>query len=206
MSQVEIFMIMYTLLLGLAMAGLLSGVGELLRGRSPPRWGVLVPLASVVLFVTLLGAFVDSYAYARAKSIDMSFRSIAMPALAGVFYYLAAILAVPREQDDWSDLDAYFMARKQVIFGCIAAASVTLIAGVEVPLSLAAGIPIFSNGFYWIGNALVIALQLAPVVARRRPVLIAAMIANLALLAIIYLPGQPISVTMRNIWLMAIGG
>lgn len=203
MTQIEIFMMMYSLLLGLAMAGLLSNVGELLRGRSPPRWGVLVPLGSVVLFITLLGAFADTYAW---KNVEMSLRSMGMPALAGVLYYLAAILSVPREHDGWDDLETYFMARKHLIFGCQLAAYSVLVLGFEVPSRFAQGIPIFSNVFYLIGNGMMMVLLAVPIVARRRSTIIASMIGMLVMLGIIYLNDKPVSVTLRSLWTMATGG
>lgn len=194
MTKVEIFMMLYSLLIGLAMAGLMSGLGELLRGREPPRWGILVPLASAVLFATLLGVFVDAYLF---RDLDLSFRSMGLPAIAGVLYYLAAILMVPREHDGWSDLDAYFMARKPLIFGCQLAALAVLVFGVEVPRALAIGRPIFSDGAYWLGNGTMLVMLAVPIVTRNRLAIITSMIIALLELGIVYLVDQPMADTFR---------
>ncbi|QNM83098.1 hypothetical protein H8M03_01680 [Sphingomonas sabuli] len=203
MTKIEIFMMMYSLLIGLAMAGLMSGIGELLRGREKPQWGVLVPLASAVLFTTLLGAFAEAYSY---RNIGMSFSSMGLPAIAGVLYYLAAILTVPREQDGWNDLDAYFLARKHLIFGSQLAALTVLVFGVEVPRAVSLGRPIFSNGAYWFGNLAMIALLAVPIVTSRRAAIIAAMIGTLVMLCIIYVLDQPMADTFRALLAFFSGG
>ena len=61
MNQFEFFMGFYGLLLGLSVAELLLGFGNLVRAPNQPRWGVLTPLVGLLIFVQLIASFSDAW-------------------------------------------------------------------------------------------------------------------------------------------------
>lgn len=115
MSQFEFFLAFYSLMLGLAVAQLLGGFGNLLRETPAPRLGLILPLLGLQLLLELLSNFV--YAWHKFDSIPITLPGLVLPTLIGIAYYLAATIATPANLGDWKTLDDYFDGRRRWIVG-----------------------------------------------------------------------------------------
>ena len=124
MSQFEFFWAFYGLLLGLAVAELLSGFAALLRESAPPRLGVVTPLLGLQILVEMLANYVDAWGMSRAGGVSIA--EFAIPTLIGLLYYVAAVIIVPRQLSDWASLDDYFDKRRKWIVGTLLLANATV--------------------------------------------------------------------------------
>lgn len=124
MSQFEFFWAFYGLLLGLAVAELLSGFAALLRESVPPRLGVVTPLLGLQILVEMLANYVDAWGMARGAGVSLA--EFAIPTFIGLLYYVAAVIIVPRQLSDWGSLDDYFDKRRKWIVGTLLLANATV--------------------------------------------------------------------------------
>lgn len=124
MSQSEFFLAFYGLLLGLAVAELLSGFAALLRESAPPRLGVVTPLLGLLILLEMLANFVDAWGMARGLGVSLA--EFVVPTFIGLLYYVAAVIIVPRQLSDWGSLDDYFDKRRKWIVGTLLLANATV--------------------------------------------------------------------------------
>ncbi len=122
MSQFEFFLAFYSLMLGLGVAQLLNGFGNLLRETPIPRLGLIMPLLGLQLLLELLSNFV--YAWHKFDSIPITLPGLFLPTLIGVVYYLAATIITPANLSEWRTLDDYFDRRRRWIVGLMLAANI----------------------------------------------------------------------------------
>lgn len=195
MTQFEFFMAFYGLLLGLALAELLSGFGKLLRQRVRPDWGILTPLAGVVVFVSIVTAFSD--AWSSMQNVSISFRSFMAPIGIGISLFLGALMVVPQDVAEWGSLDIYFRARRRFIFGPLIAYSLILDFALELPKSLPKGGP---SAVYIVVNSIILVLLTIPAVARRTSTIVSSMIAFLALMVLIYFSGETVQQQFESLF------
>lgn len=124
MNQFEFFWAFYGLLLGLAVAELLSGFAALLRESAPPRLGVVTPLLGLQILVEMLANYVDAWGMDRGAGVSLA--AFAIPTFIGLLYYVAAVIIVPRHLADWASLDDYFDKRRKWIVGTLLLANATV--------------------------------------------------------------------------------
>ncbi|MES2442774.1 MAG: hypothetical protein V4574_08075 [Pseudomonadota bacterium] len=124
MTPFEFFMTFYGLLLGLATAELFGGFASILRERTPPRLGIILPLVGVIALIEIMATFLDAWMSLRGIAINMP--QFAVPMLVGLVYYVLAVVMVPRHLDDWPDLDSYFDHRRPWLAGLLLAANLLL--------------------------------------------------------------------------------
>jgi hypothetical protein len=129
MSNFELFMSFFGLLLGLAVAELMSGFANLARAKDRPKIGVITPVLGVVIFLSIMVSLLD--AFRKLQDVPISLIGFALPTLIGIAYFVAAIAAVPRDQGSWESLDDYFFERRTWTAGMLLAASV-LTLGIEL--------------------------------------------------------------------------
>jgi hypothetical protein len=164
MSQFEFFMTFYGLLLGLAVAELLSGFGNLLRARAQPCWGILTPLLGLCIFINIVACFADAWRGMTDVTID--FRGVTVPSLIGVALFTSALMAVPKDIEEWPSLDDYFMARRRFTVGGLLVPMLLSIFPLELFRVMATPIP--AQIAYWIINAALVGLMLVALLARSR--------------------------------------
>lgn len=117
LTQFEFFWAFYGLLLGLAVAELLSGFASLLRESAPPRLGLVTPLLGAQILVEMLATYVD--AWRSFQGLGVSLADFALPTLIGLLYFVAAVIIIPRRLSDWGSLDDYFDKRRKWIVGTL---------------------------------------------------------------------------------------
>ncbi|MEG3181989.1 hypothetical protein [Sphingomonas sp. LT1P40] len=184
MSQFEFFMAFYGLLLGLAVAELLGGFANLLRERAQPKWGVLLPLVALLILVEISATFIDTWV--KLQGININLVEFGLPALIGIFYFIAAVIAFPRHLEDWPSLTDYFLARRYWIVGLLIAANLGHFI-TEIPFvqkAAAEGNPGLIG--YILRNLLLFATYIVLMVSRRVAVSIAALAVLLGFFAYIY--------------------
>ena len=120
MDQFSFFFAFYGLILGLAVAELLSGFAGMVRGHALKRLDAQTALAALLTFVLIVATWVDTFSMDRA--ITLSFSDLWPPILLATFYYLAAAVIFPRDPRQFSHLRAYFAARRKFIVGMLFAA------------------------------------------------------------------------------------
>ena len=181
MDKFEFFFTFYGLLLGLALAELLTGFGNLLREKARPRWGTLTPLVGLIILIEISATFID--AWNKLQQIELALAHLAVPMLIGIVYFVAAVMAVPRHLEDWPNLDDYFFARRRWIVGLLITANL-LHAVTELPfLAQASGHQLLH---YVLANAYLIGAYVTLLVTRRRWLSIAAGAAVLLFFGVVH--------------------
>jgi hypothetical protein len=185
MTQFEFFMAFYGLLLGLALAELLLGFANILRHRQRPELGLLTPLLGLLVFLQLMAVFID--AWTRLQGIAIQIDSLALPTGIGVLLFFVSVIVVPRDPEDWRDLDEYFMANRRWAFGLLIAANV-LVLGYEAPF-----VRVLIEGGRWLHFAYYIAINIlafgsltGAMLLRPRPAVIACLVVQIALFVYVF--------------------
>jgi hypothetical protein len=129
MSNFELFMSFFGLLLGLAVAELMSGFANLARARDRPKIGVITPVLGLFIFLSIMVSLLD--AFRKLQDVPVSLIGFALPTLIGLAHFVAAVAAVPRELGSWESLDDYYFARRTWTAGMLLAATVLTI-GIEL--------------------------------------------------------------------------
>lgn len=124
MTQFEYFLAFFSLMLGLGVAQLLTGYGNLLRETPTPRLGLILPLVGAQLLLELISNFV--YAWEKFDNIPVTLPGLILPTLIGVAYFLAATIATPANPSEWKSLDDYFDQRQRWIVGLLLLANVLI--------------------------------------------------------------------------------
>jgi hypothetical protein len=126
MDEFEFFFAFYGLLLGLAVAELLNGVGGVVRARRVRKVGSRTALMAVFTLMALVATWLD--AWRSLREVRLAFSDLALPLGIGAIYYLAAVIVFPKDVEAWETLDAYYDERKRYVAGLLLAAEVLLTA------------------------------------------------------------------------------
>lgn len=174
MSQFEFFMSFYSLLLGLAVAELMTGFGNLIRGHRQPAWGVLTPLLGIDLFISIIISFTD--AWEKLQHVSLGFSGVAAPSLIGVSFFVASILATPRQVESWPSLDDYYRARGRLAIGALIVVELLTIVFLELATGRVAGYSHAGQVAYALINIVLVGILLVAALARSRRVIAGALI------------------------------
>ncbi len=113
MDQFEFFFTFYGLVLGLAAAEILSGLGGIVRERKILHIGPQTALTAIVLMVMICITWIDAWTTLR----DVDIRAGALAASLGIAgcYYLCAVIIFPKDVAEWTSFDSYFAQRKTYV-------------------------------------------------------------------------------------------
>jgi len=117
MSVFEYVFSLYSLLLGLALAHLLSGLAKVVEARHEVRLGWPTALLSLQMMLTL-AIFWEIAWRARDAVPDNSAALFASLIICGLLYFGAALI-IPSDAVERQDLDAHFFKEKGTVLGCI---------------------------------------------------------------------------------------
>ena len=120
MDRFSFFFGFYGLILGLAVAELLNGLGSLARAGQMRRLGWQTGLLTLFILLVVCATWIDAWDSLRGVTLD--FAGLWAPVLIAVSYYLAATVVFPKNPSDWESLDDYFAKRKQFVFAMMLAA------------------------------------------------------------------------------------
>ena len=164
----------YSLLLGLAVAELMSGFGNLIRAHRQPEWGLLTPLLGIDLFVSIIISFTD--AWEKLQRVTLGFSGIAVPSLIGVSFFVASVLVTPRQVENWPSLDVYYRGRGRLAVASLIVVNLLTIIFLELVTGRVAAYSRPGQVAYALINITMLALLLVAAVARPRRVVAGALI------------------------------
>jgi hypothetical protein len=125
MTGFEMVFALFGLLLGLAIAELLTGFAQTWKarlraevaGKAPVRVGWLVPLLGLLVIMDQTAFWL--HAYALREAIPLTFLSLLGVLLVVGGYYLLATFVFPDEPDAWPDFDDYYLRINRIVIGGI---------------------------------------------------------------------------------------
>ena len=120
MDKFSFFFAFYGLILGLAVAELLTGFARLIRAGTVRRIDTPAALMALFIFTSICATWIDAFILLDYATLDFS--GLAAPVMTATCYFLAATVMFPSGDDDLGDLGRYFAERKTVIVGLLFAA------------------------------------------------------------------------------------
>ena len=159
MSNFEFVFSLFGLLLGLALAQLLTGFGRALQSRHKIRIGWLTPMLGLIVALDVTSFWTFAWEVRDALTPHF-FVLICCFAVTGL-YYLVARIAFPDEPAEWPDYDGYFFRHKRLVLGGVLACNCLAAAG-----QYALGYDPFSDHMFRIVVAVFVPLVVLSIVAR----------------------------------------
>jgi hypothetical protein len=190
MSQFEFIFSLYSLLLGLSLVELLSGLGRAVKARlhvdeerrAEHRIGWLTPLLGLFVMLDLLSFW--SAAWAVRDIIAVSGASLMGVMLFASAYYLAAHLVFPDAMPQNGDLDPHYFRVRRIVLGVLFA---LLLVQLGYYLAEPALAPRLANPLALGLTAVLIGLMAAAALVRSTEANVAVLIALVLRYALVYL-------------------
>jgi len=164
MTAFEFVFPLFGLLVGLSFAEMLSGLARALKSAREVRVGWLTPLLGTLILINLTMFWQGAWEV-RDVAAPTSVSLLLILAVGGG-YFLAASMVFPSPGEEVRDLDTHFMANRTVALLAIGACNLLYLAlvGAEAAGRLPA--------WWWIGNALFLALLVAAAFVRGRRIVL----------------------------------
>jgi len=134
---------LFGLLMGLALAEAIGGLGKALELRHKIRIGWLLPLVALLITFDITAFWM--IAWQHRTEIPVNFISLATGLVIFGIYYLIAQLAFPEDIDQWPDLDVYYFRHKRWLLGGMYSCNLLAMAGLQ-----AIGVDQLANSNQWI--------------------------------------------------------
>lgn len=126
MSPFELVFAVFALLLGLAVAEVLSGFARTLKLRRKVRIGWLTPLLGVLVVLDLMTLWLAAWEYRDLVAANY-LTLVVMLALVGG-YYLFATLVFPDDPQEWPDFDLWYDQHNALVLGGMLAINLLMLA------------------------------------------------------------------------------
>ena len=111
MTNFEFVFTLFGLLLGLALANVLGGLGNALQERRKLHVGVLTPLLGLLITIDITSFW--TVAWSLRDRFQPTFLSLLCGlAVTGTYYFIARMV-VPRNPVEWPDFDVYYWGHKR---------------------------------------------------------------------------------------------
>ena len=78
------------------------------------------------MLIEILANFVD--AWVKFRDISISLSTLAIPTLIGLIYFVVAVIVVPRDLSEWTNLDDYMATRRRWIAGFLIVGNLLILA------------------------------------------------------------------------------
>ena len=121
---------LFGLLMGLALAEVISGLGTVIEARHRIRVGWLTPLLALLIAFDLTSFWM--VAWEVRAGIPVNFLSLMVGLFIFGIYYLIAQLAFPDDFEMWPDLDAYYWQHRRLLLGGIYTCNLIALAGQQI--------------------------------------------------------------------------
>jgi len=111
MTDFEFVFTLFGLLLGLALANVLEGLGSALQERRKLKVGLLTPLLGLLITIDITSFW--TVAWSLRDRFTPTFLSLLCGlAVTGTYYFIARMV-FPRNAAEWPDFDVYFWGHKR---------------------------------------------------------------------------------------------
>lgn len=167
MSEFEFVFPLFALLVGLAVTEMLSGLAHALKSKRDIHVGWLTPLLGTLILINLAMFWQGSWEMRDGISATPS--AFLLVLVVGGTYFLASSLTFPSWDANVRDLDQHFMDNRKLALLAIAACNVVYFLRVAMLTSQPIGL------WWWLGNAVFLALLLVAALAPNRRVILAAL-------------------------------
>ena len=121
---------LFGLLMGLALAEVISGLGTAIELRHKVRVGWLTPLLGLLVTFDLTSFWM--VAWQVREGIPVNFISLMVGLVIFGIYYLIAQIVFPDDLELWPDLDAYYWRHKKWLLAGIYACNLLALAGQQI--------------------------------------------------------------------------
>ncbi len=115
MSAFEFFFGFFSLIMGLAVATVASGLADVLRARTVTPIGWLTPLLGLLILLDISTFWVNGWN--GLQDIQIGYASIYTGLLISLVYFLAAAMVFPKDASEWASLDDYYDGHKRLVIG-----------------------------------------------------------------------------------------
>ena len=129
---------LFSILLGLSLAEVLSGFARALRRRRVIHLGWLIPLLAIFVMLDLTSFW--EWIWSGRRLINPGYGILVIGLLVCGLYYLAASIVFPAEFGDRADFDAHYMQHHRQVLGAvllcniITTVPVIVVRGAEAPM------------------------------------------------------------------------
>jgi hypothetical protein len=117
MSAFEFFFGFFSLIMGLAVATVASGLADVLRARRVVPIGWLTPLLALLILLDISTFWVTGWT--GLQNIEITYSTIYTGLVIALVYFLAAAMVFPRDASEWPSLDDYYDSHKRLVIGGI---------------------------------------------------------------------------------------
>ena len=115
MTNFEFVFSLFGLLLGLALAEVLGGLGTAIQTRKKIRIGWVTPLLGLLIALDLTSFW--TIAWDVRDAIPARYFPMFCGFVITGLYYLIARLVFPHDLSEWPDFDVYYFAHKKLVLG-----------------------------------------------------------------------------------------
>ena len=124
MSAFEFFFSLFGLILGLAIATVISGLSDLYRQRERVAIGWLTPMLALFVLCDLSTLWVN--AWTGLSAISVAYGPFFSALIIAGIYFFAASMVFPKTTSDWPSLDDYYMSHRRFVIPGVMAANLGL--------------------------------------------------------------------------------
>lgn len=189
MNDFEFIFALFSLLLGLSMVELLSGLGRALETRFTATSGAhrfqigwLTPLLAIFVMLDLLSFW--AAAWSVRAHLTVSTTTLLGVSIFASFYYLAARLVFPSQPENFTDLDTHYFRVRRIVLGLLL---VLLVAQLVYYLTIPAMAAIVAHPLVWALTIVLVVLMAATMMAKTIRVSAALLAALIMRYLVIYL-------------------
>ncbi len=115
MSAFEFFFGFFSLVMGLAMATVATGLANVLRARKVVPLGRLTPLLALLVLLDICSFWVIGWN--NLQDIAITYATIYLGLAMTLVYFLSAALVFPNDASEWPSLDDYYDSHKRLVLG-----------------------------------------------------------------------------------------
>jgi hypothetical protein len=114
-SAFDFFFSLFGLILGLAVAVLITGLTDILRERHRVAIGWLTPMLGLFLLFDLTTVWVNSWE--GLKTIEVAYGPFLSGMIIAAAYFFAANMVFPKDASEWPSLDDYYLKHYRFVLG-----------------------------------------------------------------------------------------
>ncbi|MDP1913419.1 hypothetical protein [Brevundimonas sp.] len=115
MTAFEFFFGFFSLVMGLALVTVASGLANVLQARKVVPLGWLTPLLALLVLLDICSFWVIGWN--NFQDVTISYGTIYLGLGMTLVYFLSAALVFPKDSSEWPSLDDYYDSHKRLVLG-----------------------------------------------------------------------------------------